>query len=36
MAPDEIAHLFEDLLAVENLTIDRVAAASQGIDSYRR
>jgi len=36
MAPDEIADLFEDMLAVNNLTIDRVAAVSQAIDSYRR
>jgi len=36
MAPDEIADLFEDMLAVENLTIDRVAAVGQAIDCYRR
>ena len=36
MPPDEIAALFEDMLAVENLTVDRVAAVSQAIAWYRR
>jgi len=36
MPPDEIAALFEDMLAVENLTIDRVGAVSQAIAWYRR
>jgi predicted nucleic-acid-binding protein len=35
MPPDEIAALFEDMLAVENLTVDRVAAVSQAIAWYR-
>lgn len=36
MPPDEIAALFEDMLAVEHLTVDRVAAVSQAIAWYRR
>ncbi len=36
MAPEEIAHLFEDMLAVETITIDRAAAVRQAIDCYRR
>ena len=36
MPPDEIAALFEDMLAVENLTVDRVGAVSQAIAWYRR
>ena len=36
MAPGEIAHLFEDMLAVETITIDRAAAVRQAIDCYRR
>lgn len=36
MPPDDVAALFEDMLAVENLTVDRVAAVSQAIAWYRR
>ena len=36
MPPAEIAALFEDMLAVENLTVDRGAAVSQAIVWYRR
>lgn len=36
MPPDEIAALFEDMLAVSNLTIDRVGAVSQAVAWYRR
>ena len=36
MPPDEIAALFEDMLAVENLTVDRLGAVSQAIAWYRR
>ena len=36
MPPDEIATLFEDMLAVENLTVDRVGAVSQAIAWYRQ
>ena len=36
MPPDEIAALFEDMLAVENLTVDRVGAVRQAIAWYRR
>ena len=36
MPPDEIAALFEDMLSVENLTVDRVGAVSQAIAWYRR
>jgi len=36
MLPDEIAALFEDLVAVENLTVDRVAAVIQAIAWYRQ
>ena len=36
MPTNEIATLFEDMLAVENLTIDRAAAVSQAIAWYRQ
>ena len=36
MPPDDIAALFEDMLAVENLTVDRAAAVSQALGWYRR
>ena len=36
MAPDGIAALFEDMLAVENLTVDRAAAVGQAIAWYRQ
>ena len=36
MPPDEIAALFEDMRAVENLTVDRLGAVSQAIAWYRR
>lgn len=36
MPPDGIAALFEDMLAVENLTIDRAAAVGQAITWYRQ
>lgn len=36
MPTDEIATLFEDMLAVENLTVDRAAAVGQAIAWYRQ
>jgi len=36
MPPDDIANVFEDMLAVENLTIDRAAAVSQALVWYRQ
>ena len=36
MPPEDIAALFEDMLAVETLTVDRAAAVSQAIAWYRR
>ena len=36
MPPEEIAALFEDMLAVENLTVDRLGAVSQAIAWFRR
>ena len=36
MPPDEIAALFEDMIKVENLTVDRVGAVSQAIAWYRQ
>ena len=36
MPSDEIASLFEDMIKVENLTIDRVGAVSQAIAWYRQ
>ena len=36
MPPADIAAVFEDMLAVENLTIDRAAAVSQALAGYRR
>ncbi|MFH1817155.1 MAG: type II toxin-antitoxin system VapC family toxin [Pseudomonadota bacterium] len=36
MLSEDIAAVFEDMLAVENLTVDRAAAVSQAIAWYRR
>jgi predicted nucleic-acid-binding protein len=36
MPPADIADLFDDLLAVENVTVDRAAAVGQAVDGYRR
>lgn len=36
MPCDDIAALFEDMLAVENITVDRTAAVAQAIAGYRR
>ena len=36
MPQEDIAALFEDMLAVETLTVDRAAAVSQAIAWYRR
>lgn len=36
MPPKDIASVFEDMLAVENLTVDRAAAVSQALAWYRR
>jgi len=36
MSPADIATLFEDMLAVENLTVDRAAAVSQALVWYRQ
>ena len=36
MPSDEIAALFEDMIKVENLTVDRVGAVSQAIAWYRQ
>jgi predicted nucleic-acid-binding protein len=36
MPPKDIAAVFEDMLAVENLTVDRAAAVSQALAWYRR
>ena len=36
MSPDEIAALFEDMLAVENLSVDRAAAVGQALAWYRQ
>ena len=35
MPPEDIAAVFEDMLAVENLTVDRAAAVSQALVWYR-
>lgn len=35
MPPDEIAALFEDMLVVETLSVDRAAAVSQALAWYR-
>ena len=36
MSPEDIAAVFEDMLAVENLTVDRAAAVSQALAWYRQ
>lgn len=36
MPPEDIAAVFEDMLAVDNLTIDRAAAVSQALTWYRQ
>lgn len=36
MPPEDIAAVFDDMLAVENLTVDRAAAVSQALAWYRR
>ena len=36
MPPEEIVAIFEDMLAVENLTVDRAAAVSQALAWYRQ
>lgn len=36
MSSDDIADLFDDLLAVENITVDRAAAVARATDDYRR
>ena len=36
MPPEDIAAVFEDMLTVENLTVDRAAAVSQALAWYRR
>lgn len=36
MPPDDIAAVFEDMLAVENLTVDRAAAVRQALAWYRQ
>ena len=36
MSPADIAALFEDMLAVENLTVDRAAALGQALVWYRQ
>lgn len=36
MRPADIADLIDDLLAVENITVDRAAAVAQAADGYRR
>ena len=36
MTPGDIADLFDDLLAVENIAVDRAAAVAQAVDGYRR
>lgn len=36
MPPEDIAAVFEDMLAVENLTVDRAAAVSQALSWYRQ
>ena len=36
MPPDDIAAVFEDMLAVENLTVDRAAAVDQALVWYRQ
>lgn len=36
MPPDEIAALFEDMLAVNNLSVDRAGAVSQALAWYRQ
>lgn len=36
MPAQDIAAVFEDMLAVENLTVDRAAAVSQALAWYRR
>jgi len=36
MPAGDIADLFDDLLAVDTITVDRAAAIVQAVDSYRR
>jgi len=36
MPPEDIAAVFEDMLAVENLTVDRAAAVGQALIWYRQ
>ena len=36
MPPEDVAAVFEDMLAVENLTVDRTAAVGQALAWYRR
>ena len=36
MPPEDIAAVFEDMLAVDNLTVDRAAAVSQALAWYRQ
>lgn len=36
MPAGDIANLFDDLLAVDNIAVDRAAAVAQAIDGYRR
>ncbi len=36
MPPEDIAAMFEDMLAVDNLTVDRAAAVSQALVWYRQ
>ncbi len=36
MSTRDIANLFDDLLAIDNITVDRAAAVAQAIDGYRR
>ena len=36
MPPEDIAAVFEDMLAVDNLTVDRAAAVSQALVWYRQ
>lgn len=36
MLPDDIAAVFEDMLAVDNLTVDRAAAVGQALVWYRQ
>jgi predicted nucleic-acid-binding protein len=36
MPPADIADLIDDLLAVENIAVDRAAAVAQAVNGYRR